>query len=135
VARTVYHVPQVVVRNYHPRWRALHEAFGLQVVSSTSWGAQRIEELLYPAFARSVFSAGNGEVEIYELSVPEAWHGRTLQDLLPAGECLAVALTRVGKAILPSPENRLETGDIVYLSATLVAIDALREQLQTPQGR
>lgn len=135
VAKTVYHVPQVVVRNYHPRWRALHEAFGLQVVSSTSWGAQRIEELLYPAFARSVFSAGNGEVEIYELSVPEAWHGRTLQDLLPAGECLAVALTRVGKAILPSPENRLEAGDIVCLSATLVAIDALRERLQTPQGR
>ncbi|MDD5558939.1 NAD-binding protein [Candidatus Methylomirabilis sp.] len=135
VAKTVYHVPQVVVRNYHPRWRALHEAFGLQVVSSTSWGAQRIEELLYPAFARSVFSAGNGEVEIYELSVPEAWHGRTLQDLLPAAECLAVALTRVGKAILPSPENRLEAGDIVHLSATLVAIDALRERLQTPQGR
>jgi Trk K+ transport system NAD-binding subunit len=46
-----------------------------------------------------------------------------------------VALTRVGKAILPSPENRLEAGDIVYLSATLVAIDALRERLQTPQGR
>ncbi len=134
VARTVYHVPQVVVRNYHPRWRALHEAFGLQVVSSTSWGAQRIEELLYPPFARSVFSTGNGEVEIYELVVPEAWYGRSLQDLLPAGECLAVALSRVGKAILPSSEDRLEAGDIVHLSATLAGIDTLRERLKAPQG-
>lgn len=132
VARTVYHVPQVVVRNYHPRWRALHEAFGLQVVSSTSWGAQRIEELLYPSFAKCVFSAGNGEVEIYELSVSEAWHGRTLQDLLHAGQCLAVALTRAGKAILPSPGERLEGGDILYLSSTMEGIETLRERLKAP---
>jgi hypothetical protein len=46
VARTVYNVANVVVRNYDPRWRPLHEAFGLQMVSSTAWGAQRIEELL-----------------------------------------------------------------------------------------
>lgn len=135
VARTVYHVPQVVARNYHPRWRALHEAFGLQVVSSTSWGAQRIEELLYPAFARCVFSAGNGEVEIYELSVPKAWHGRTLQEFLHAGQCLAVALTRAGKAMLPSPEERLEAGDILHLSSTMEGIEALRERMKTPQGR
>lgn len=135
VARTVYHVPQVVVRNYHPRWRGLHEAFGLQVVSSTSWGAQRIEELLYPTFARSVFSAGNGEIEIYELVVPEVWHGRTLQDLLPAGQCLAVALTRAGKAILPSSEERLEAADILHLSTNLAGIETLRHQLKAPQGR
>lgn len=135
IARTVYRVPQVVVRNYHPRWRALHEAFGLQVVSSTSWGAQRIEELLYPSFARCVFSAGNGEVEIYELSVPEAWHGRTLQDFLSASQCLAVALTRAGKAVLPSAEERLETGDILHLSSTMTGIETLRERLQTLHGR
>ena len=46
VARTMYGVPSVVARNYDPRWRPLHEALGLQTVSSTAWGAQRIEELL-----------------------------------------------------------------------------------------
>src|SRR5688572_22833359 len=39
VARTVFHVPNVVVRNYDPRWLPMHEAFGLQVVSSTASGA------------------------------------------------------------------------------------------------
>ena len=135
VARTVYHVPQVVVRNYHPHWRPLHEAFGLQVVSSTSWGAQRIEELLYHADARSVFSAGNGEVEIYELVVPEAWRGHSLEDLLPTGQCLAVALTRAGRAMLPSQAARLEGGDVLHLSATLAGIEALRHRLNSPKGR
>ena len=135
LARTVYNVPQVVVRNYHPRWRPLHEAFGLQVVSSTSWGAQRIEELLYHADARSVFSAGNGEVEIYEFVVPEAWRGHGLEELLPAGQCLAVALTRAGRAMLPSQGVRLEGGDILHLSATLAGIEALRHRVSSPKGR
>jgi trk system potassium uptake protein TrkA len=130
VARTVYHVPQVVVRNYHPRWRALHESFDVQVVSSTSWGAQRIEELLYSPFARTVFSAGNGEIEIYELVVPEVWHGRILKDILPASKCLAVALTRTGKAILPSADERLEKADILHVSTNLEGIEMLRHQLK-----
>jgi trk system potassium uptake protein TrkA len=46
VARTVYGVPNVVVRNYDPRWQPMFESFGLDVVSSTAWGASRIEELL-----------------------------------------------------------------------------------------
>ena len=46
VARTAFRVPKVVVRNYAPRWLALHEAFGHEVVSSTGWGATRVEELL-----------------------------------------------------------------------------------------
>jgi trk system potassium uptake protein TrkA len=133
VARAAYHVPNVVVRNYDPSWRPLHEAFGLQVISSASWGAQRLEELLYHAEIRTVFSAGNGEVEIYEFSVPEAWHGRSLQELLPEGQCLAVALTRAGRAILPSDEMLLEAGDVVLLSATADGIEVLRQQLSSAQ--
>ena len=55
IARTVYNVPNVVTRNFHPRWRPLHEAFGLQVVSSTDWGVQRLEETLYHQDMHSIF--------------------------------------------------------------------------------
>lgn len=130
VARTVYHVPNVVVRNYEPGWRPLQEAFGLQVVSSASWGAQRIEELLSSPSMRTVFSAGNAEVEIYELVVPQAWHGRSLQELLPASQCVAVALTHAGRAMLPAGTLCLEAGDVMYLSATLEGIKALRSRLE-----
>jgi trk system potassium uptake protein TrkA len=46
IARVVFKVPNVVVRNYDPRKRALHDAFGLQVVSPVTLGAQSIEEIL-----------------------------------------------------------------------------------------
>jgi trk system potassium uptake protein TrkA len=133
VAKTVYHVPNVVVRNYDPRWRPVHEAFGLQVVSSSYWGAQRIEELLYQTEIRTVFSAGNGEVEMYEFAVPAAWGGRSLAELLPCDQCLPIAVTRAGRAMLPTGETKLEAGDVVHLSAMLDGIEALRKRIARPE--
>lgn len=130
LARSLFRPTHVVVRNYDPHWRSMHEAFGAQVVSSASWGAQRIEELLYQTEIRTVFSAGNGEVEIYEFGVPAAWQGQQLQDLIPGDPCRAVALTRSGRAVLAKGDMSLEGGDVVLLSATLDGIEALRARLQ-----
>jgi trk system potassium uptake protein TrkA len=129
VARTVYHVPNVVVRNYDSRWRPLQEAFGLQIVGPASWGAQRIEEMLHYGEMRPVFSAGNGEVEIYEVVVPDAWQGCGLGEFLTGTDCLAVAISRAGRAMLPTPEIILESCDVVHVSATQDGIEALQQRL------
>jgi trk system potassium uptake protein TrkA len=134
VARTTYKVPSVVARNYDPRWRALHEALGLQTVSSTAWGAQRIEELLESPLLRTVFSAGNGEVEIYELRVPASWGGRALSALTGGVACTAVSVTRGGRASLPTPETRLEAGDLVHVAAPLDGVDELRRRFEAREA-
>ena len=125
IARTVFHVPNVIVRNYDPAWRPMYEAFGLQVISSTSWGAQRIEELLCRPDVRSVFSAGNGEIDIYEFVVPERLSGRKVNEMLPDVPCGVVAVTRAGRAFLPDCDVMLETGDVVYYSTTFDGVQAL----------
>ena len=134
VARTVYEVPNVVVRNYNPRWLPMHYAFGLQVVSSTGWGAQRIEELLGNPAGRPVFSAGGGEVEIYEVVAPLGWGARPVSDLIEGGEGLAVAVTRAGRSMLPTPEMLLEAGDVVHVSATPEGMDKVRRRIDTRKG-
>jgi len=118
VARTAFAVPNVVARNYDPRWRVLHEAMGLQSVSSTAWGAQRIEQLLERPRLHPVFSAGNGEVELYEVPVPERWAGRTVGELVTGLACSAVSLTRAGRARLPEPGQALAAGDVLHVTAT-----------------
>jgi trk system potassium uptake protein TrkA len=133
LARTAFHVPKVVVRNFDPHWRPLHEAFGLQVISSSIWTAQRAEELLSEAPLRPVFSLGRGEVKIWELILPEGWHGRTLQDLVAEGQGLPVAVTRAGQAIIASPQMTLETGDLVYLGATWEEVQEMRRRLNLPK--
>lgn len=135
VARTVYKVRHVVVRNFHPRWRPLHEAFALQVVSSTDWGVQRMEELLYHEGMRSVFSAGNGEVEFYEIMIDQLWHGRTIAELLPEDQAMAVAHTRGGRATLPVDDMVLEKDDVLHVSAGVDGITELRRRLTATQEK
>ena len=133
LAREFFRVPNVVARNYDSRMLPLYESFGLQVVSSASWGAQRIEEMLYYRELRTVFSAGNGEVEVYEFTLPDAWEGRRLSDLLPENGCAPSAITRGGRALLPDENAVLKGGDIILVSATLAGIQALRRQLKLGQ--
>jgi trk system potassium uptake protein TrkA len=129
-ARTIYKVPHVVVRNYDPSIRPVLEAFGFQIVSSTAWGAQRIEEMLGGAAVHTVFSAGNGEVEVYELVVPQNWNGRTLGELFGgSGQYLPVALTRAGRSFLPTTDTLLESCDLLNVSATAEGFAALRASL------
>jgi len=131
-ARVIYNVPAVVTRNYDPTLRPMLEAFGLQIVSSTSWGAQKIEEILsIPTAARTVFSAGNGEVEVYEVAITENWDGHTLGELFkPLVHCLPVALTRAGRSSLPTTDTMLKAGDMLNVSANFEGIGALDARLK-----
>ena len=129
IARRIYKVSNVIVRNYDPNLYPVLEGFGFQVVSSTAWGAQRIEELLSGTAVLPVYSAGSGEVKIVEMVVPQKWNGHTLGELLGAEEYLPVALTRTGRSSLPSADTVLETGDLLYVSATEEGIATLRSIL------
>ena len=129
-ARTIYEIPNVVARNYDPNLRPVIEAFGLQTVGSTYWGAQRVEELLMNPSQRMVYSAGNGEVEVYEVQIPEEWSGRTIGELLGSlDQCYPVALSRAGRSSLPEADMRLQTGDMLSVSSTFEGIGALTSRL------
>lgn len=129
-AREFYNVPIVVARNYDPNLRSIIEAFGLQTVGSTYWGAQRVEELLMNPTQKMVYSAGNGEVEVYEIRISDEWDGRTLGELLdPLKDCLPVALARAGRSFLPDSGSKLQAGDLLNVSSTFEGIGALTSRL------
>lgn len=126
VAKSVYGVSRVVVRNYDPALREVLQAFGLQTISSTSWGASRVEEILTNPTQKAVFAAGNGEVEVFEVHIPARWHGRTIGDILKESPgCYPVALTRAGRSTLPESTMLLEEGDLFLVSSTSEAIHLL----------
>lgn len=124
-------VKQVIVRNYDPAMREMLEAFGLQIVSSTAWGAERVQELLIDPSFRAVFSAGNGEVEMYEMYVTPKWDGKSVSELLNGcNDTVCAALTRAGRAELPTPSTALKSGDVLTVSATLEGVKTLRARIQ-----
>jgi trk system potassium uptake protein TrkA len=128
-AREFFDVPIVVARNYDPSLRPVIEAFGVQTVGSTVWGAQRVEEMLMNPSEKVVYSVGNGEVEIYEVRIPEEWSGHTVGELLGPLKCRPVALTRAGRASLPETETQLQVDDLLNISTTFEGVGALTARL------
>lgn len=129
VAQDIYRVQHVVARVYNPRRAPIYEKLNLQTVSSSTWGAHRIEQLLVHPGMQSISSAGNGEVQIYEIAVPSEWSGHRLSELVPMEHSIPVALARNGKGILPRAETLLEPQDILQVSSTPEGVKILRERV------
>ncbi len=130
VARDIFHVEHVVARVYNPRRATIYERLGLQTVASSSWGAQRIEQLILHTELRNVGSAGNGDVQIYEISISAEWAGRPIPELVPGEHAIANALTRGGKTNLPTRDTVLQEQDILQVSATAEGASILRQRLK-----
>jgi trk system potassium uptake protein TrkA len=129
VARDIYRVNRVVARVYNPRRASIYEKLNLQTVSSSTWGAHRIEQLLVHPGMQSISSAGNGEVQVYEMTIPSEWSGHLLSELVPMEHSIPVALARNGRGILPRSETILEPQDILQVSSTPEGVRILRERI------
>lgn len=129
VARKIYNIHRVVTRVYNPRRRPIYDKLNVQTVSSSSWGAHRIEQLLIQPGFQNVGSAGNGEVQICELSIPSEWSGRKISELIPSGSALPVSLARAGHGLLPAVDMILQAEDVLQVSATDDGIRSLRARI------
>lgn len=118
LARHIFHVPRVVARVYDPRKAAIYHKLGLQTVSTTAWGIQRMTELLSFSHLDVIASLGSGEVDVLELEVPALLVGRTVNDLTVPGEAHVIAITRQGRTFLPTLGTVFQAGDLVHLAAS-----------------
>jgi trk system potassium uptake protein TrkA len=115
-AKEIFNVPNVVARTYDPLRREAFETLGIQVVASSSWGAQRVYQLLTHPGKLPLLTLGHGEVILVEQTVGESLQGKIIDKLQEDGEYCPVALIRGGKAMLPSPDLKLLQGDLVIVS-------------------
>lgn len=134
LARNVYHLRHVIARVYNPVRMVIYENLGLQTIASSSWGARRIEQLILHPGLESIYSVGHGEVQIYEINVPEAWNGRTIGEMLPADGVLPVSIVRGGHAYLPDRQTILQTHDLLQVSTLPEAAVHLRHFIQVKEG-
>ena len=133
IAKTEYHVGNVVASNTDPRQRSIQESFGLSVVSSTSWGAHQFIELLSGTPLRAIHFDSDPNLTVYQLQVPESCQGRNLQEFLPDDKYTKLSLVRSNQQMPVSSVQILETGDVIYLMADAAEIELLRSQLSSQQ--
>ncbi|HEX9027663.1 MAG TPA: NAD-binding protein [Anaerolineales bacterium] len=134
IARNVFHVPQVIARLYDPRRAEIYRRLGLLTISSTTWGAERIRELLLHPDLDPVVSFGSGEVSVVEIEAPSQLVGRRVKDLNIPGEVVVTAITRQGEAFIPISGTDFQTGDLLHLTILASSMDRFKELLGLGEG-
>jgi len=126
IARLTFHVPRVVARLYNPRKLELYRRLGVQVVAPLSSAINRFAGLLTYSELNELMSLGGGEVEIVEVEVPPLLVGRKVSAVVVPGEVHVVALSRGGKAFLPSLETVFQRDDSVHIAVLAASAERLR---------
>lgn len=129
IARNIFKVPRVVARLYDPRRAEIYRRLGLMTISTTTWGAVRIYELVTHIDLDVVYNFGRGEVSIVAIEVPPTLAGRTVRDLSVIGEFSVTSITRDDKAFLPSAGTEFREGDILHVTVQSSALGRLEEML------
>jgi trk system potassium uptake protein TrkA len=116
IARNYFRVPHVVARLYDPRRAEIYQRLGLLTISSTTWGAERIRELLTHSDFDPILTLGSGEVSLLTFETPYHLVGKMVKHLTVAGEIQVIAITRKGHAFIPLAGTDLQGGDLLHLS-------------------
>lgn len=127
-ARLVFRVPRVVARLYDPRKAEIYRRLGVQTISTTTWGVNRIVELLSYSHFDALVSLG-ANVDIVDVHVPHGMDGQPVSALSVPGEVQVVAVSRGGSTFLPTSRSLLQAGDLLHLALLATSADRLRALL------
>lgn len=134
IARNVFHVPRVIARLFDPRKAEIYQRLGLMTISSTTWGAERIHELIMHTDLDPKRTFGNGEVHLLEIEAPFQLVGRSVKNINISGEINVAAITRQGEAFIPISGTELQRGDMLHLVVLASAMDRLEEFFGFAEG-
>jgi trk system potassium uptake protein TrkA len=116
IARNLFRVPRVVARLYDPRRAEIYRRLGIVTISSTSWGAERIYELITHRDLDVLMTFGHGEVTMVTVEIPPHVVGRLVNQVNIPGEVGVVAITREGTALLPTSGTEFKSGDLLHFA-------------------
>jgi trk system potassium uptake protein TrkA len=129
LAREVFRVPRVVARVVEPRKAEIYRRLGLQTISTTTWGVNRVANLLNYSDLNVVLDLGS-EVELVEVEIAPTLAGRTVYNLTIPGEIQVVAISRGGKTFLPTSSTAFQVEDLVHCAVLAASADRFKRLVQ-----
>ncbi len=129
LASQIFRVPKVVARLYDPRKAEIYRRLGLQTISTTTWGINRIANLLSYTHVGATTSI-TAELDLVEIEVPPLLVGRPVRDLSVPGEIRVIAIVRAGKSFLCGLDTLFEQGDLVELAVLSSSAERLKKLLE-----
>jgi trk system potassium uptake protein TrkA len=134
IAHNIFHVPRVVARLFDPQRAEIYRRLGMLTISSTTWGAERLREMLTSAEIDPVVSFGSGEVSLVSIEVPPHLDGRMVKDLIVPAEITVVAITHQGAAFIPTMGSQFKNGDIIHIAILASSLERFKTLLGLSEG-
>jgi trk system potassium uptake protein TrkA len=129
IARNIFHVPRVVARLYDPQRAEVYQRLGLTTVSPTSWGAERIVEVVTHTELDVLHIFRDGGTTLVRVEAPIRLKGRNVTHINIPGEVMVTAITRNNQTFIPVSGAEFREGDIIYLVVIPSAMTRLEELL------
>jgi trk system potassium uptake protein TrkA len=117
VARESFGVRRVVARIYDPRRAEVYQRLGIPTVATVAWTADQMLRRLLPEGAESLWRDPTGAVVLAEVAYADAWLGEKVCELESAANVRIAFISRLGEALIPSPNLVLQEGDVVHVVA------------------
>ena len=129
LARDAYGVPRVICRLYDPRRAAIYRSFGIETISTTSWGVQRALDMLSYNELDNILMLGDSQAEIIRAKAPVMLEGRPVNELSVFGEMNVIAISRGNRILIPAGGTPIEKDDILYITVLCSSTDRLKTLL------
>ncbi len=115
LATHLYDVPRTVARLFNPANESVYSRLGVAYVSATDVIAKLfLNEVRDDALRLHVLlDDPDDEVEVVDLDLSESADGLSVAELEALGQLRITAITRDGRVLIPTGEDRLRTDDVV----------------------
>jgi trk system potassium uptake protein TrkA len=124
-ARTIFHVPRVVARLYDPVRAEVYQRLGLTTISSTSWGAEKIVEVVTHTDLDVLQVFPDSGTSMVRIESPARLIGHRVSQLNIPGELSVTAITRDSHTFIPVSGTEFQDGDVIYLAVIPSAMERL----------
>ena len=130
VAREVFNVGNVVARIYDPRRAEVYERLGIQTVATVAWTVDQILHRVRGDFSHSEWRDTAGTVTLSQMSVGQAWLGRSIAQLEAGFPGRIAFIGRFGTAFVPTGSTAIQEGDVVHAAIEVARLDDATAHLQ-----
>ncbi|MEY4174152.1 MAG: hypothetical protein RI900_1317, partial [Actinomycetota bacterium] len=117
-----------VARIYDPRRAAIYQRLGIATVAPALWTTERVMRRLLPEGGSVEWVDPSAKVSLVEREPARSWAGHGVFELESEG-VRVVAVSRLGSAMLPTPQLVVQEGDVVYFAVASDALGRLDQML------
>jgi trk system potassium uptake protein TrkA len=130
IAREHYEIPNVVARIYDPRRALMYQRLGIPTVATVTWTVDQVVRRLLPDAPSTEWAHPGGQVVLVERTLPNAWVGRTLEQIDVAGRCRLTTVSRAGQGLIAGSGLVGQEGDILYITVRSDFISTMDDLLR-----